>query len=636
MTITGGRGAVRGTVRDGDGNPVNLATVRISESGQQATTNASGFYQIVDVPVGDGSALTLIASKTGVASDAATFNVCPGQTVDVSPRLIQGIGLIRTTVLAECDNVPLNGAVMTVQSTGQTGTADALGQLSIPDVPSGTQTLVTTKSNFTGDTRTVAVPLGTALNVGTIRLPGGRAVITGTVVDANNAPVSSAAVSVNVAFGTTFTNGAGQFTLQVPANTSTTGYTLEVTKQDYSTLTRATQRFCDGTTNIGTLTLQKPVTTGTLTGIVRTCDTGEGVTGATVEISSTSGFQVSSGSGGRFTIPNVPPGSHTLRVLKNGFDSRDYGPFTLAAGQTLDVGTFLLCAHTTTSEIQIELTWGTGANLPRDLDLHMSGPLQQFDPGRYHLWFREPVDKNCVATLGPQDSNNADGGGPERITIRQSYGLDPFTNVADCESTDLGGWRVSDLGPQLSRERVRRALVRQLRREGRHPTQQLDHPHDRSSTRQWDTHGPPLVRLPVRPQDRRHLQVVHRREQVCAGHQGRPVLTARPRRALALEGSARRRGCQHAEADRLCDGFRAIRDAETGDDPLDVRLGRPGAHAKRDADLPIGLPIRDESEHFVLTSGQPRSRPGRRLDELMQRPGRQLSIQDDLAGQHPA
>ena len=112
-------------------------------------------------------------------------------------------------------------------------------------------------------------------NLGTIRLAGGRAVITGTVVDGSNNPVKNAAVSVNVAFGTTFTDIDGQFTLQVPANTSTTTYEIEVTKQDYTTTKRAAQRFCDGSSGVGTLILQKTVTTGTLTGSGLHLDPGE-------------------------------------------------------------------------------------------------------------------------------------------------------------------------------------------------------------------------------------------------------------------------------------------------------------------------------------------------------------------------
>ncbi|MFN8633704.1 MAG: carboxypeptidase regulatory-like domain-containing protein [Chloroflexota bacterium] len=438
MTISGGRGTLQATVVDASGFGVNGATVRIQETGQTATTGPTGTVTIDSVPPGqngDGAALTMIASKSGVASDVVSFRICPGQTTSATAQLIPNFGLVRATVLQACNDTPLNGAVTTVQGFTLTGTADPTGAVEIADVPSGVQTIVTGKQNFTNDNRSVTVPNGSAVNAGVIKLAGGRATITGFVKSSAGAPIQNATVELrNVANATTFTSPAGQFTLSnIPANTATTGYVLTVSAQSqgYSDLVRTSERFCDGTTNVGTLTLQTIVTTGTLTGVVRHCVTGDPIQGATATVTSTTGFSAPTGADGRFTISNVPAQTVIVEATKSSFGTAKTGNVELAAGATVDVGTLTLCPIERFNQIRAVLTWGSASTQPTDLDLHASFPYAPATPNRSVVWFRFPEFNTCQVSLDPVDDRNFDGGGPEVVTLRPR-----FTFETQCSGQD--------------------------------------------------------------------------------------------------------------------------------------------------------------------------------------------------------
>jgi uncharacterized protein YfaP (DUF2135 family) len=83
---SGPHGSVTGTIRNSTTNqPVSGATVTARENGRSATTNASGTYTIVDLPVGS---VTMDVSASGYAAQAVQAIVQQGQATTANVSLV--------------------------------------------------------------------------------------------------------------------------------------------------------------------------------------------------------------------------------------------------------------------------------------------------------------------------------------------------------------------------------------------------------------------------------------------------------------------------------------------------------------------------------------------------------------------
>ncbi|HZF19216.1 MAG TPA: carboxypeptidase regulatory-like domain-containing protein, partial [Burkholderiales bacterium] len=152
-------GTVRGTVSDAStGLPVAGATVSLS-SGQAATTDATGSYQISNITPAN---VIAVANKTGYASAPGSGAVVAGGTMIFSPSLVpatQSAGAaIEGVVTDAITHAPLQGAAITVTGSTQAGaTTDVQGHYRIAPLNPGVITVSVVRAGYRSATSTVTV-----------------------------------------------------------------------------------------------------------------------------------------------------------------------------------------------------------------------------------------------------------------------------------------------------------------------------------------------------------------------------------------------------------------------------------------------------------------------------------------------
>jgi len=206
-------GMVRGTVSDATtGLPLAGASVGLS-SGQSATTDATGGYQISNVTPG---ILIVVANKSGYASAPGSGNVAVGGTLLFSPSLFpvtQSAGAaIEGTVTDGTTHAPLAGATITVAgSTQASATTDAQGRYRIAPLNPGVITVSVVRAGYRSATSTVTVDANATLEYS----PGLQPPGTGTA--------KLFAVSVQ---GEQSTNQVFRYELAGPSSTPVLAFTL--------------------------------------------------------------------------------------------------------------------------------------------------------------------------------------------------------------------------------------------------------------------------------------------------------------------------------------------------------------------------------------------------------------------------
>jgi uncharacterized protein YfaP (DUF2135 family) len=160
--------------------------------------------------------------------------------------------------------------------------------------------------------------------------------------------------------------------------------------------------------------------TGTLTGQVTDASNAAPIAGALVTVQTTGQNATTNGTG-HYTINNVPVGSHNVTASATGYLSATQST-TVPAGGTTTLNFALSPAPTGTGEIRAVLSWGA---IPRDLDLHVSGPLSGGGPGRFHVYYAHSAQVDGSGDPYCQlDVDDVNGNGPETqtITISDSEG----------------------------------------------------------------------------------------------------------------------------------------------------------------------------------------------------------------------
>lgn len=169
-------------------------------------------------------------------------------------------------------------------------------------------------------------------------------------------------------------------------------------------------------------------------GRISDATTNRAIIGATVTIPGTD-LSAQTDDGGEFRIVNAPTGPTTIKAVANTFRDQDI-ECELVSGQNPRTR-FLMSPTLEAGEIRFILAWD---NLPADLDAHLVGPLPA--GGTFHLSarIRETPTVRQSASL---DISDADGGGPETITLRKPvpgtyhYFVHDFSNNDSAESTAL-------------------------------------------------------------------------------------------------------------------------------------------------------------------------------------------------------
>lgn len=183
-------GNIAGRITDAaTGAGINGATVTVESTGQQGTTGTvqgqDGVFAIQGVPVGAQTLavaangftsvsedVTVVAGNPNPQTGANVFNFAletggtptPTPTGSPTPTPTPGDGNIAGRVTDAGTGAGINGATVTVESTGQTGTTASVqgqdGIYAIQNVPVGAQTLTAEAAGFTSSSQDVTVVAG--------------------------------------------------------------------------------------------------------------------------------------------------------------------------------------------------------------------------------------------------------------------------------------------------------------------------------------------------------------------------------------------------------------------------------------------------------------------------------------------
>ncbi|MCU1306090.1 MAG: regulator of chromosome condensation, partial [Acidobacteriaceae bacterium] len=189
-------GSIAGHVTRDDGLTA-IPGATVSYSGGTATTDASGAYQLTNVPAGT---VSLTASATGFQTQAKNATVTAGAqtTLDFAlPASSGGTGnaTVTGTVTSLSDGHALSGA--TVTYSGGSGTADSTGHYSIANVVPGTYNFAASQGGYLPRTNPVTVASGATVTSNFQLSTAGK--IAGATTTTAGAAISG--VTVNISGG---------------------------------------------------------------------------------------------------------------------------------------------------------------------------------------------------------------------------------------------------------------------------------------------------------------------------------------------------------------------------------------------------------------------------------------------------
>ena len=328
-----------GTITDVNKQPVEGAQVVVKdETGKEIgrdTTDSNGDYTIPNVPDGKYDVTVESDGKTETGKVEITGN---GQNVSGTDDVQLPVGGADLTgKVTDVNGNPVEGAEVVVKdNTGKElghDTTDVNGDYTVPNVPDGTHEITIEKD---GKTETDQVEIGnngqTVTGGGDAQLQVGGADVTGTITDVNGKPVEGAEVVVKdetgKELGRDTTDGNGDYTIpNVPDGTH--DVTIE---KDGKTETGKVEITGNGQNVSGTDDVQLPVGGADVGGNVTDVN-GKPVVGAEVVIKDQDGKELgkdTTDANGDYQIPNVPDGSHTITVEKDG--KTETGSVDIAGG----------------------------------------------------------------------------------------------------------------------------------------------------------------------------------------------------------------------------------------------------------------------------------------------------------------
>jgi len=306
---------IAGKAVDSNGNALSGVTISLS-NGKSATTNSSGNYRLDNV---DQGTYTVTPSKSGYVFNPTSRSVTgPRQPLNTTPDVTgqNFTGTDRSTISGRVTDSG-GGAIagVTVSAGGNyVATTNSNGNYTLTDLPAGAYTLTASKMaySFTPITRTVTVPPNaTAQNFVDVN----RYAIFGQVTDGNGNAIANVPVlcegltdSLNVqtdASGNYVCSGLkpGIYELSAPDGSR---YTLSPTRRIV-----VLESVSSTEQNFTTTPLY-----GSLGGRVTDKTTGNAIANARVSFA---GHVVRTNNSGNYTIDNVMPGNHTLRISADDY-----------------------------------------------------------------------------------------------------------------------------------------------------------------------------------------------------------------------------------------------------------------------------------------------------------------------------
>ena len=311
------RAWIQGTVADtATGQPITGATVTVA--GITAITGDDGAYTLNEVPAGQQ---TISASADGFAPAQLTVNITSGQVLTQNITLSPLRGMVLGLVINASNNQPIAGATVALKGTSISAISGGDGSYVLSNVPTGSQTVIASASNFDAAQETISVVAEmTATQDFFLRPAVGT--ITGTVRNATtNQPIAGATVRTGGV--SAITGGNGVYKLNnLPAGAQT----LSAGADGFNPASLTGNVIAGQTVNQDiALTPQ----TGTVTGFIRD-EALDPIAGATVTLA---GVTATTGGDGAYTFNNVALGAQSVSASATNFRAAS-ASVTVIANQT--------------------------------------------------------------------------------------------------------------------------------------------------------------------------------------------------------------------------------------------------------------------------------------------------------------
>lgn len=329
LTINPNPAQIQGMIQSNAGDPIVNATVKIIDAGETiigiGLTNQEGRYSIGSIPPGSYS---VIATAPKFQSEQRGIFVNANQSVTNFDFILQSNpGAISAQVTDEMTENPLAGATVLIRNSQDVLIASTVtspfGNVIVSGLKEGNYTVAATVTNYATEITGVIVRSDeiTGANISLTSTVGS---INGTVVDENQNPVIGANIQVRLLNGTGISlqsflaNPDGTFVIQGLALGQ---YLLNVTAPNYGGRTVSVMVEANQTTNI---IVPLASLLGTIIGTITDKQTGAGISGSTVTVTSNTGIFLRKGitdENGNYTIRNLPHGIVNITVVALSYGS---------------------------------------------------------------------------------------------------------------------------------------------------------------------------------------------------------------------------------------------------------------------------------------------------------------------------
>lgn len=316
---------IYGQVKDNNGASISGVTISLN-TGASTTTDSNGKYSFVNLESGS---YTLTPSKNGYTFSPSSRTVSGGPDYHVTDQNFTGTN--RASIsgrVTDKGGGPIAGVTIS-DGAGHTTTTDSYGNYKLLDLNPGTYTITPSKPEhqFSPSSRTVTVPPdATSQNF----IDGNRYSIFGKITDGSGNSIADVPVlcqGLTESF-TTKTDKDGNYVFGdlVPGfyqikSTSGSPYTLTPSRR-IVVITSSSSRGQNFTTT--------PLY-GILGGKVTDKETGKAIGNARISVA---GYVVHTDSQGNYSIQDVLPGNHTIRVTADAYENHK-GTVTVGANQSV-------------------------------------------------------------------------------------------------------------------------------------------------------------------------------------------------------------------------------------------------------------------------------------------------------------
>ena len=298
----------------------------------------AGTYTITLNPATYMPFYSSIASPTGTITETTAIGTTPTLTVTLNPTpslfvnvndSVSGLGIAGVTVTA----TPNNGG------NPLTGTTNANGVASFPNVASATYTITLTLPNGYVSIYSPSQPI-----TGTVTAPNSTTVgillqpaqeLFATVVDSQTgAGISGASLTITNgtnSYGPVTTNASGKYGF---SNIAAGTYTATASAANYTQATPLTSFVVSATGATSASIPLNPVNTS-INGVVTSSVTGLPISGATVNAVNSTGtvnLTVTTFASGAYSIGNAEAGTYSITVSATGFTSQTATAVTVVTG----------------------------------------------------------------------------------------------------------------------------------------------------------------------------------------------------------------------------------------------------------------------------------------------------------------